>query len=124
MKIFLESPHTILRFKDGVRIYENMLGRRKRQNADYIRTEGGYKDIRIYLAGGVTGNLNPAWKRMAKTEITPNGFIKGLIDENFWRGGETRHWIQDVTSPTKEKGTDENISCGRSSVERGARQAI
>lgn len=41
----------------------------------------------IYLAGGVTGNLNPAWKRMAKTEITPNGFIKGLIDENFWRGG-------------------------------------
>ena len=41
----------------------------------------------IYLAGGVTGNLNPAWKRMAKTEITPNGFIKGLTDENFWRGG-------------------------------------
>ena len=48
---------------------------------------GGYKDMRIYLAGGVTGNLNPAWKRMAKTEITPNGLIRGLVDENFWRGG-------------------------------------
>lgn len=63
MRLFLALPHTILRFKDGVEI------------------------MRIYLAGGVTGNLNPAWKRMAKTEITHNGFIKGLKDENFWRGG-------------------------------------
>jgi len=44
---------------------------------------GGYKDVIIYLAGGVSGNLNPAWKRMAKVEITPDGFIKGLADENF-----------------------------------------
>lgn len=43
MRVFLASPHTILRFKDGVRIYENILGGRKRQNADYIRTEGGIK---------------------------------------------------------------------------------
>ena len=91
MRVFLASPHTILRFEDGVKIYEDLLGRCKRQNADNICAEGGYKDIRIYLAGGVTGNLNPAWKRMAKTEITPNGFIKGLIDENFWQGG--RHGI-------------------------------
>ena len=91
MKLFLASPHTILRFKDGVRY------------------------MRIYLAGGVTGNLNPAWKRMAKTEITPNGFIKGLMDENFWRGGETRHWIQDVTSPIKE---NENIYGGYDTVQR------
>lgn len=41
----------------------------------------------VYLAEGVSGNLNPAWKRMAKAEITPDGFMKGLIDENFWRGG-------------------------------------
>ena len=41
----------------------------------------------IYLAGGVSGNLNPAWRRMAKTEITPENFIKGLEYENFWRGG-------------------------------------
>ena len=43
--------------------------------------------MRIFLAGGVSGNLNPAWKKMAKTEITPSGFVKGLADENFWQGG-------------------------------------
>ena len=41
----------------------------------------------IYLAGGVSGNLFPAWKKMAQMEITPNGFIGALHDENFWRGG-------------------------------------
>ena len=41
MKIFLASPHTILRFKDGVNMYEDLLGRGKRQNADNICTEGG-----------------------------------------------------------------------------------
>jgi len=44
--------------------------------------------MRIFLAGGVTGNLNPAWKVMSRTEITPNGFIRGLQVENFWRGGK------------------------------------
>lgn len=43
--------------------------------------------MRIYLAGGVTGNLNVAWKRVARTEITPNNLRKVLIDENFWQGG-------------------------------------
>lgn len=38
----------------------------------------------IYLAGGVSGNLNPAWGRMAKTEISPDGLLKGLIDEGFF----------------------------------------
>lgn len=37
----------------------------------------------IYLAGGVSANLNPAWKYMAKTEISPSGFIEGLKYENF-----------------------------------------
>lgn len=46
---------------------------------------GGGSELIIYLAGGVTGNLNPAWKKM--TELTPNGFIRGLTDANFWRGG-------------------------------------
>lgn len=43
--------------------------------------------MRVYLAGGVSGNLNPAWRNMSKNEITVGGFIKGLFDENFWQGG-------------------------------------
>lgn len=50
----------------------------------------------IYLAGGVSGNLNPAWKRVAKGE----SFKEALRHENFWQGGESRHWI--LTSPAKE----------------------
>lgn len=53
---------------------------------------------------------------MSRTEITPNGFIRGLQVENFWRGGESRHWIQDATSPIKE---NENIPCRCSTVEGG-----
>ena len=41
MRVFLASPHTILRFKDGVKVYENILGRCKQKNADYIHTVGG-----------------------------------------------------------------------------------
>lgn len=63
--------------------------------------------MRLYLAGGVSGNLKPAWTNMAKSDISDNGFKKALIDENFWRGGESRHWLQDATSPIKE---NENIS--------------
>ena len=39
----------------------------------------------IYLAGGVSGNLKPAWKRTKQP--TAESFIKGLCDENFWQGG-------------------------------------
>ena len=41
----------------------------------------------LYLAGGVSGNLKPAWNRMAKGEITPDAFLEALQNENFWRGG-------------------------------------
>lgn len=55
----------------------------------------------------MTGNLNPAFRRMGKSNnITDDGFIKALKDENFWQGGETRHHVQyDVHgfSPMKEK---------------------
>lgn len=65
--------------------------------------------MKIYLAGAISGNLNPAWRKVAKGgAITPSSFIEELVNENFWRGGESRHWIQDATSPIKEK--DESIS--------------
>ena len=57
--------------------------------------------MRVFLAGGVSGNLNPAWKYMARTEISTDGFVRGLINENFWQGGESRHWLHEA-SPGKE----------------------
>lgn len=57
----------------------------------------------IYLAGEISGNIAPAWKTMARRGgQTQDDFVKALKDENFWRGGESRHWIQDATSPIKE----------------------
>lgn len=58
--------------------------------------------IYIYMAGGISGNLKPALAKFAKQEINDENFIRSLYDENFWRGGESRHWLQDLTSPTKE----------------------
>ena len=67
----------------------------------------------IFLAGGVSGNLKPAYKSMAESgDISQKSFIKALQDESFWRGGESRHWLQDVTSPIKE---NEGISLQRES---------
>lgn len=35
----------------------------------------------LYLAGGVSGNLKPAWQKIK--EPTPESFIQALSDENF-----------------------------------------
>lgn len=35
----------------------------------------------LYLAGGVSGNLKPAWSKTK--EPTTESFIEGLKDENF-----------------------------------------
>lgn len=68
----------------------------------------------IYLAGGVSGNLNPAWKRVSKGE----SFKEALRHENFWRGGESRHWI--LTSPAKENEVIFSESAHDPDVQRGA----
>ena len=39
----------------------------------------------IFLAGGVSGNLKPAWQKTK--EPTPQSFTQALKDENFWQGG-------------------------------------
>lgn len=41
----------------------------------------------IYLAGGYSGNLKPAWKLAARTDASADGFIRGLCDAGFWQGG-------------------------------------
>lgn len=39
----------------------------------------------LYLAGGISGNMHPAWK--STKEATLEGFVGGLKSENFWQGG-------------------------------------
>lgn len=42
----------------------------------------------IFLAGGVSGNLKPAWQRVAKRPVPSlKAFQEELINENFWQGG-------------------------------------
>lgn len=57
--------------------------------------------MRIFIAGGVSGNLKSAWTRAARHDPTPRGFMEALASENFWQGGETRHWVHEA-SPIKE----------------------
>lgn len=48
--------------------------------------------MRVYLAGAISGNLNPAWKRMAGgAEISEAAFVEALNDANFLGGNE---WAQ------------------------------
>lgn len=42
----------------------------------------------IYLAGGISGNLNPVYKRMSRSgDISVEKFEESIYHENFWRGG-------------------------------------
>lgn len=69
----------------------------------YLAGQNGAHDIQsmiIYLAGGVSGNLKPAWKAMSN--VSTNGFVEALINEGFLAGGESRHWIHDEASHKKE----------------------
>lgn len=51
----------------------------------------------------MTGNLKPAFcKTVKNNDISTKGFIRSLKDEGFLAGGETRHWLHDI-SPSKEK---------------------
>ena len=77
--------------------------------------------MRIFLAGGVTGNLNPAWKVMSRTEITPNGFIRGLQDANFLDKSMNiflagLNGKQKMLYPDILRGTNENIPCGERDI--------
>lgn len=82
---------------------ENILGRAKRiTHYNSFSIQGGVGNIIIYMAGGISGNLNPCFRNMArKNDITVSGFVGSLIDENFLAGGESRHWLHEA-SPSKE----------------------
>lgn len=90
MKIFLAGQHTypdlIAEICGGGTGADFISRKPSRTIIDkYIVKHG---DMIIYLAGGISGNLKPAWKRMVDGEdISDIGFIKALQDENFWQGG-------------------------------------
>ena len=82
--------------------------------------------MRFIWQGGVSGNLKPAWKRVAShpqiskdTILDEMAEYEGTGDENIMRvflaGGETRHWIPERMFVE----ADEDISRRRSTVERG-----
>ena len=91
MRVYLASPHTLTRFKNGRELMQNII---------LGREEDIY--IYIYIAGGISGNLKPALSRFAKGELTSENLLRSLEDENFLAGGESRHWLYDMTSPEKE----------------------
>lgn len=46
------------------------------------------EDMIVFLAGRVSGNLKPAWQKVAKhSDISLETLKEELINENFWRGG-------------------------------------
>ena len=58
----------------------------------------------IFLAGGVSGNLKPAWQRTAKRpDMSLKTFTEELENEGFLAGGESRHFLHEIASPIKEK---------------------
>lgn len=79
MKIYLAAaPHTFLRHKDGKRFADFIFGVNKDERAENEK-------MQILLAGGVSGNLKPAWSRME--DNSPEAFMKALKAEKFWVDG-------------------------------------
>lgn len=72
MKVFLASPHTLLRFKDGYPIFLKML-------------RGG-EDMKVFLASVLsTGSMSVQLTPERAEQILTG---RGLDNENFWRGGK------------------------------------
>ena len=84
MRLFLASPHTLLRFKEGLQLCEYILqGKTEHIPLSLKFTEEG-NDMIVFLAGGVSGNLKPAWQRTAKRpDISLKAFAEDLANENF-----------------------------------------
>ena len=82
VKLFLASPHTITRFPEG---------------ADIL--------MKLFMAGGVTGNLNPFWKEACRNMAEGQPFSNATEDamKIFLAGGESRHWIQDNLLESQKK---------------------
>lgn len=60
--------------------------------------------MQIFLAGGVSGNLKPAWQRTAKRpDMSLKAFTEELENEGFLAGGESRHFLHEIASPIKEQ---------------------
>lgn len=55
--------------------------------------------MRIYLAGGVSGNLYPYWKRLVAEEKSgkQEAEARETAMKIFLAGGESRHWVHETT---------------------------
>lgn len=72
----------------------------------------------LYMAGGVSGNLAPFWRVLAREKISKTEAMKIFLagqngqhrinDTLFLAGAESRHWVNDVAVP-----------CGRNALARG-----
>lgn len=79
MKVFLASPHTILKFRDGVEVYENILGRSEWDAQNIIG--GGVKreDIPCNMLGGGTGFPEPLRRMKENANLFGRGGDKALV---------------------------------------------
>ena len=77
MRIYLAGGHICGKYQQ-YKDYERMKIYLAGQNGLHSILE---EQMILYLAGGVSGNLKPAWK-MTKG-ATVDGFVKGLQDANF-----------------------------------------
>ena len=61
--------------------------------------------MKLYMAGGVTANLNPFWKETCKRMEQGQTYESATEDSMriFLAGGESRHWIQDELLETQKK---------------------
>lgn len=61
--------------------------------------------MKLYMAGGVTANLNPFWKETCKRMEQGQTYENATEDSMriFLAGGESRHWIQDELLETQKK---------------------
>ena len=68
MRLFLASPHTLLKFKGGFAAFEDLLGRGKREAQDHLRREGGREGICRYLRNENISGGRGVWKSESRME--------------------------------------------------------
>lgn len=66
--------------------------------------KGSKYTVKLYMAGGITANLNSFWKKLSNN-ITNGGDLKAATEdamELFLAGGESRHWLHDEMMSKKK----------------------
>ena len=83
MKVYLASPHSALLYKNRLAAFLNIL-------------VGGTEGMKVFLAGGISGNLKPLWTiltKNAKPPFTDKDIEKAM--KIFLAGAYSRAWLFD-----------------------------